>query len=187
MFGSVAADGCTLIWDVRRPTLPIQKIQAHVTEALSMDWNKYTDVTLVTASVDKTIKGWDLRKAQQPLFILEGHQYAIRRVKCSPHKPNIILSCSYDMTTRLWDTNAVNAVNTVNGVNTINGVNTANGVNGVNGVNGGGGMRMNNPITFNTTVIDEHSEFVVGIDFNLAVEGLIADCAWDETVSILQV
>lgn len=37
------------------------------------------------------------------------------------------------------------------------------------------------------TRIDHHSEFVVGIDFNLFIEGQIASCSWDETVDILHV
>ena len=31
---------------------------------------------------------------------------------------------------------------------------------------------------------DHHSEFVLGFDFNLFVEGLVASCAWDRYVSI---
>jgi peroxin-7 len=34
---------------------------------------------------------------------LSGHGYAVRRLKCSPHKRNIIASASYDMTCRIWD------------------------------------------------------------------------------------
>jgi hypothetical protein len=33
---------------------------------------------------------------------------------------------------------------------------------------------------------DHHTEFVLGIDFNLMVDGKIADCSWDESVSVYQ-
>jgi peroxin-7 len=32
---------------------------------------------------------------------------------------------------------------------------------------------------------EHHSEFVVGLDFNLFVEGQLATCSWDETVDII--
>ena len=35
-------------------------------------------------------------------------------------------------------------------------------------------------------VYDDHSEFVVGVDFNNHVPGLLADCAWDERVVFRQ-
>ena len=34
------------------------------------------------------------------------HRYAVRRVVFSPHAENVLASCSYDMTVRLWDTAA---------------------------------------------------------------------------------
>ena len=33
-------------------------------------------------------------------------------------------------------------------------------------------------------VHDAHTEFVLGVDFNLYVEGQVATCAWDETVHV---
>ena len=32
---------------------------------------------------------------------------------------------------------------------------------------------------------EHHTEFVVGIDFNLFFEGQIATCSWDETVDVI--
>ena len=34
---------------------------------------------------------------------------------------------------------------------------------------------------------DHYTEFVVGIDFNLFIEGQIATCAWDERVDIINI
>lgn len=34
---------------------------------------------------------------------LEGHSFAVRKIKFSPHRPNLLLSCSYDMTVCMWD------------------------------------------------------------------------------------
>lgn len=32
--------------------------------------------------------------------------------------------------------------------------------------------------------LDHHSEFVVGLDFNMFIEGQIASCSWDESVAV---
>lgn len=69
-------------------------IKAHNHEILSCDWNKYNEYILVTGSVDKTLRIWDLRQPDRPRQILRGHNYAIRRVKFSPHHENIVASCS---------------------------------------------------------------------------------------------
>jgi peroxin-7 len=100
----------------------------------------------VTGSVDHTIKVWDLRRPDREVICLPGHEYAVRRVKCSPHRGNIIASASYDMSVRLWDMAA--------------------------------------PVPM-VELHDAHTEFVLGVDFNLYVEGQIATCAWDENVHIL--
>ena len=63
-----------------------------------MDWNKYQENMIITGSTDKSIKVWDLRRSDHELLCLRGHEYAVRRVKCSPHDGNIIASASYDMT-----------------------------------------------------------------------------------------
>ncbi|KAL1212821.1 Peroxisome biogenesis protein 7 [Cardamine amara subsp. amara] len=102
VFASASGD-CTLrIWDVREPGSTMI-IPAHDFEILSCDWNKYDDCILATSSVDKTIKVWDVRSYRVPLAVLNGHGYAVRKVKFSPHRRSLIASCSYDMTVCLWD------------------------------------------------------------------------------------
>jgi len=109
VFASVSGDGTLKVWDVRGGPHAQQTFRAHETEVLSCDWNKYNENIVVTSSVDRTIRGFDVRAGpgSAPLFVLQGHGYAVRRVKCSPHSENIIASCSYDLTTRLWDTSAL--------------------------------------------------------------------------------
>lgn len=72
----------------------VQTIAAHNNEILSCDWNKYEDHVVVTGSVDKTIKVWDLRNPRREVSMLSGHSLAVRRVKCSPHFGGVIASCS---------------------------------------------------------------------------------------------
>jgi peroxin-7 len=36
--------------------------------------------------------------------MLPGHNYAIRRLKCSPHDGDVIATASYDMSVGIWNT-----------------------------------------------------------------------------------
>ncbi|KAI0079373.1 WD40 repeat-like protein [Panus rudis PR-1116 ss-1] len=90
-------------------------VPASGTEVLSLDWNKYKPYNIVTAGVDKLIKVWDCRMvkvgpqetAHQAVggaceAQFAGHEYAVRKVQWSPHRPDLLASASYDMTCRVW-------------------------------------------------------------------------------------
>ncbi|XP_041420461.1 peroxisomal targeting signal 2 receptor-like isoform X2 [Xenopus laevis] len=79
-FASASGDHCLRIWDMKTPVSKLV-IPAHQAEILSCDWCKYDQNLLVTGAVDCSLKGWDLRTVRQPVFELQGHNYAIRRVK----------------------------------------------------------------------------------------------------------
>ncbi|ODV95676.1 hypothetical protein PACTADRAFT_3365 [Pachysolen tannophilus NRRL Y-2460] len=92
-------------WDIRSPKpLQMDFIAQHGMECLSCDWNKYRPTIIATAGVDKSINIWDLRmiRTGNPINELLGHEFAIRNVTWSPHYSDKILSCSYDMTARIW-------------------------------------------------------------------------------------
>ncbi|RUS22255.1 WD40-repeat-containing domain protein [Endogone sp. FLAS-F59071] len=146
LFASASGDQLVKIWDTKSPR-SVQTVRAHNNEILSLDWNKYTEHTIVTGSVDHTVKVWDLRHLDRELVCLRGHEYAVRKVKCSPHQGNIVASAGYDMSVRVWDVAAP------------------------------GEMKM-------VELHDLHTEFVLGVDFNLYIEGQIATCAWDEMVHV---
>ncbi|KAF8880453.1 WD40-repeat-containing domain protein [Gymnopilus junonius] len=110
----------TQIFDLRAPSyassnplIPIQTHRSTRTEVLSLDWNKYRPMVLATAGVDKTVRVWDCRmvKAGQNDQVggvcesqLLGHEYAVRKVQWSPHRPDVLATASYDMTCRVWTT-----------------------------------------------------------------------------------
>ncbi|EOB02637.1 Peroxisomal targeting signal 2 receptor, partial [Anas platyrhynchos] len=101
-FASASGDHTLRVWDVKAPGVKLV-IPAHEAEILSCDWCKYDEKLLVTGAVDCSLKGWDLRNVRQPVFVLLGHTYAIRRVKFSPFHATLLASCSYDFTVRFWD------------------------------------------------------------------------------------
>lgn len=120
-------------------------LPAHEFEILACDWNKYDDCIIATASVDKSIKVWDVRSYRVPVAVLNGHGYAVRKVKFSPHRGSAIASCSYDMTVCLWDYMVEDAL---------------------------------------IARYDHHTEFAVGVDMSVLVDGLMASTGWDELVYV---
>ena len=95
-------------------------VPASAMEILSLDWNKYRPFTLASGGVDKVVKVWDCRMVkvpppgalpvQEPMqevggaceVVLSGHEYAIRKIQWSPHRPDLLASASYDMSCRMW-------------------------------------------------------------------------------------
>lgn len=85
------------------------------TEVLSLDWNKYRPWIIATGGVDKTIRVWDCRMVKpsgpspdaqenvggQCENQIPGHEFAVRKVQWSPHRPELLASASYDMTCRV--------------------------------------------------------------------------------------
>lgn len=102
VFASAGGDALVKTWDTRSPQ-STASFQAHQGEVLSLDWNKYEPQTIVSGGTDKMVKVWDLRALAKPVSVLAGHEFAVRRVKTSPHSPFILASASYDMTVRFWD------------------------------------------------------------------------------------
>lgn len=59
---------------------------------------------MATAGVDRLIRTFDIRAPDQgPVAVMQGHEYAVRRVAWSPHLADTLLSASYDMTCRVWN------------------------------------------------------------------------------------
>jgi len=80
--------------------------------------------------------------------VLEGHEFAVRRVRWSPHKPDVLASASYDMSLRVWD------------------------------------VKKDRKTPSKSIQFDHHTEFVLGVDFNNYMEGVVATCSWDESVTV---
>lgn len=102
IFASASGDCLLKIWDIRQPHATLS-VPVHDFEALCCDWNKWNDCVIATGSVDKTVRLWDIRNPSRELATLVGHDYAVRRVKCSPHAESVIYTSSYDMTVGMWD------------------------------------------------------------------------------------
>ncbi|CDR38366.1 CYFA0S02e00804g1_1 [Cyberlindnera fabianii] len=171
---SVNANSHIQIWDTRLPNPEVSDFIGHNgAETLSCDWNKYRSTVIATGGVDKLIKIWDLRMVPTsdnkqlvtpkagpaPLNQLIGHEFAVRKLVWSPHDGGELLSCSYDMTARVWRDQTDAATRGVQG-----GRLTRHGLGKVFG---------------------QHREFVVGADYSLWGEpGWVTTTGWDEMVYV---
>jgi len=52
------------IWDDRKGAYPLRSIEAHSTKIYGVDWNRINANSIVTCSLDKTIKFWDYTLAE---------------------------------------------------------------------------------------------------------------------------
>ena len=118
---------------------------------------------MAVAGVDTLIRVFDIRKLDAPISILEGHEYAVRRISYSPHMSDALLSASYDMSVRNWGDGTLNAEV---GASLPGDVARGQIVNQYNG----------------------HTEFVTGIDWCLFGDvGWMASTAWDSFVRIYDI
>ncbi|ODV87326.1 hypothetical protein CANARDRAFT_5873 [[Candida] arabinofermentans NRRL YB-2248] len=163
------------IWDIRSPNpLQMDYIAHGGLEILSCDYNKYRSSVIATSSVDKSIKIWDLRMVpdlnQQflphgnkigpsPLNKLIGHDFAVRKVSWSPHSSDTLLSCSYDMTCKVWKDQTDDKAKFLSSNRLYHGHSLVNN-------------------------FDLHKEFVIGCDWSLWGSGFVASTGWDEMVYV---
>jgi peroxin-7 len=130
-------------------------------EALTHDWNKYRNNIIATAGVDRAIRIFDIRNpGAGPVALLQGHEYAVRKIAWSPHLSDVLLSASYDMTCRVWTDG------------------TAMGVNG----------QLQDGVPRELGRMGRHTEFVTGVDWCLfGAEGWCASVGWDEKLMVWDV
>jgi peroxin-7 len=130
---------------------------AQPAEVLTHDWNKYNDTVVATGGVDRALRTFDIRNPDGgPVCVMQGHDYAVRRLSWSPHASNVLISASYDMTVRLWDEGVMEPMNPPSPVPRL-------------------GRQLG--------IMNRHTEFVTGVDWCLfGMGGWVASVGWDERV-----
>lgn len=139
------------------PTPGISPAASPPSELLTHDWNKYNDTVVATAGVDRIIRTFDIRNPNGgPMAVMQGHEYAVRKLAWSPHASDVLISASYDMTVRMWNDGSTQGP-----------------------VAGPGGARVGQQMG----IMNRHTEFVTGVDWCLfGVGGWVASVGWDERV-----
>lgn len=65
---------------------------------------------LFSGSVDKSVRVWDIRNVRAPTKQLNGHEFAVRRIKSSPYNPRTLATASYDMSLCIWDVESEDSI-----------------------------------------------------------------------------
>ncbi|KAK0672278.1 WD40-repeat-containing domain protein [Cercophora samala] len=128
-------------------------------EALTHDWNKYSDTVIATGGVDRTIRTFDIRNPTGgPTAVMLGHEFAVRKLQWSPHARDVLASAGYDMTVRVWsDGSAVPFPQEENVIKV--------------------GQELG--------LMNRHTEFCTGVDWCLfGTGGWVASVGWDERVLV---
>lgn len=72
------------IWDDRKGAYPARTIEAHNTKIYGIDWNRFEPNKIVTCSLDKTIKFWDINNDEDvPERIIET-SFPVWRARHTP-------------------------------------------------------------------------------------------------------
>lgn len=158
VIASACSDGSVCIYSINQKSPVIDMPQMHVQDVLGLDWNKYKPFVLATSSADGTVKVWDLRKGSQEVCVLHAHKLAVRKVTWSPFSPTILASVSYDTTLRVWDIGASLELPSTPGTGPRHG-----------------------PLPIQSHLLaDNHTEFAVGVDWNLFDGGELVTTGWDQ-------
>nr|AZL94466.1 peroxin-7 [Nephromyces sp. MMRI]AZL94467.1 peroxin-7 [Nephromyces sp. MMRI] len=141
---------------------------AHEQKVLCLDWNKYNPFIICTGAADGSIKLWDLRKLKQtnergqPILSIQAHKLAVSKTKFNPFSECIISSCSYDMTIKIWKITNLSDIIELTSQD----------------------LNSSKLQYFINNFHIHHTEFILGLDWNLFEKDLICSASWDKTICL---
>jgi peroxin-7 len=112
---SGSADKTFRVWDVNASSLnsaPLYASKPGASDVLCCDWNKFDANVFALGYASGLVEIRDMRmlasssssSSGEPLRSIHmAHDYAIRKIRFSPHSARLFGSVSYDMLTKLWD------------------------------------------------------------------------------------
>lgn len=102
-----SADKTYRLWDVNSGTgTPVFTSKPGQSDVLCCDWNRFDSNLFALGYVSGLIELRDFRNLKsEPVKTFESaHDYAVRRIKFSPHVSDLLGSVSFDTNTKLWST-----------------------------------------------------------------------------------
>lgn len=146
----------------------------------------------LSASGDTTVRLWDLRQPQ-PTLLLPAHAFEVLSADWCKYQDCIIATGSIDKSIKIWDVRQPQReLTTLFGhqyaVRRVQFSPHAESV--LASCSYDMSVKLWDFRAPEDALIrswDHHSEFAIGVDFNLLREGLIASCGWDEFTCVWQV
>lgn len=186
-------DRTAKVWDPNKvDALPIGTYSGHSGIVYSAIWSPLISGTFATSSGDGTLRVWDSRKSYMPQTVIAAHETEVLSCDWSKYDPNTLVTGSVDCSMKIWDLrNPRSAVRQLFGhgyaVRRVRFSPHSNAV--IASCSYDFTVRMWNftvPPAANPIleVVEHHSEFVYGLDFNLHIPGMLADCAWDSKAMV---
>ena len=105
---TTSADKTFKLWDINSSSLnttsPIFTSKITQSDVLCCDWSRHDPNVFALGYASGLIEIRDFRKLkEEPIKSIEmAHDYAIRKIRFSPHIAHLFGTVSYDMNTKLW-------------------------------------------------------------------------------------
>lgn len=96
---SGSADFSAIVWDAYKGSQSLNLKHKHIVKSVKFS---HDQKNLSTASNDKKIRIWDLKKEENPISVLEGHTSGIKQVLYT-RDDSLLISAGDDKTLRIWD------------------------------------------------------------------------------------
>ncbi|OWM72956.1 hypothetical protein CDL15_Pgr001070 [Punica granatum] len=185
-FLTASWDDSVKLWTVDRPA-SIRTFKEHAYCVYAAAWNpRHADV-FASASGDCTVRVWDVREPGSTM-IIPAHDFEVLYTDWNKYDDCILATASVDKTIRVWDVRSFRVPVTV-----LNGHSYA-----VKFSPHRGSLMVS--CSYDMAVClwdymvedaligryDHHTEFAVGVDMSVLVEGLLASTGWDELVYVWQ-
>lgn len=186
-------DRTAKVWDPHKVDgAPVGTYSGHSGIVYSAVWSPLIEGTFATSSGDGTLRIWDTRKAYMPQNVIVAHEAEVLSCDWSKYDPNILVTASVDCSLKIWDLrNQRLAVRQHFG--------HGYAVRRVRFSPHDGAVLASCSYDFTVRtwnfmvppssnplleVIEHHTEFVYGLDFNLHIPGMLADCGWDSKTMV---
>jgi peroxin-7 len=179
------------LWDPLRP-VAIRTWMEHEHCVYSTQWSPMNDDVFASASADCSVKVFDVSAPRAALTIADAHDHQVLTCAWNKYDDNILVTGSVDRTLRVWDVRNVSApCVALDGhgyaVRRVKCSPHAESI--IASVSYDMSLRLwdldnvDDPLVH---ISPHHTEFAVGVDFNLFVQGQIATVGWDERLVLQQ-
>ncbi|KAI9146365.1 WD40 repeat-like protein [Paraphysoderma sedebokerense] len=190
-FVSGSWDQTIKLWHPERPQ-SISTLLGHSHCVYSAIWSPHHPNMIASSSGDQSIKIWDTSAPPQSACInsIHAHQHEILSIDWNKYADKVLVTGSADHSVRVWDLRKSNSpVSTISGhtfaVRRVKWCPWRENVLASVGYDMTARVASVEGRTLH--VNDAHTEFVLGLDWNLYIEGQMATCSWDEHVQVFTV